>query len=252
VAGGVGQHQQQALGQQRGVVGVAARGRGRHEAAMQLVARAGGHRGGQRGALQLAGQRELVLQPLGGQQLFGHARPRQGRGAGRGQRGGQLHVGAVEGAAHAVEHLQHADQRAAAVEQGQRQDRAGAKPARPVDLGVEARVGVGVGDLDHLVRGGAVADDAAAPAHVDGRKILRHLQAEAARGLVDQPHRGAFGLQHGAGGQRHAFEQGLQRQWLCQRACGVEQGAQRRGWQCGQVGRGRVHAAIVAPRAGRL
>ena len=71
---------------------------------------------------------------------------------------GELFVAVTEGTAALVEHLQHAHNPAIVVGQGHGEQVAGAEAAAAVELGIETRVGIGVGQIH----------DAAAAGHLPG------------------------------------------------------------------------------------
>jgi hypothetical protein len=144
VAGRVAEHDEHAVAHQREVEGVAA---GQHcgpEAAVHVVAGDGRHRLGQRAPLHDLRHLHLAAHPLAFDQRGDHLHALQGDGALRGERRRHLLVGALERAVDAIEHLHDAHQDAGVVDQRQGQAAARSIAGLPVDLLVEARIGVAV------------------------------------------------------------------------------------------------------------
>ena len=73
----------------------------------------------------------------------------------------------VNGAAALVQHLDHAETLAGAVDQRHAQHVARAEARRQVDRAVEARIGVGVGNVQHLARAERRADEPGAGRNAD-------------------------------------------------------------------------------------
>jgi hypothetical protein len=113
-----------------------------------------------------------------------------------------VHVAFVEGAVLAVHRAHHADDLAAVVAQRRAEHGAGVVPGLLVDLGVEGRMLVGVGDPHRLASGGDVAGDATGDREAELLRLhaLRQLAPQLAAHAVDEEQRGAVGLQ--ALGQR--------------------------------------------------
>jgi len=96
-----------------------------------------------------------------------------------------------------VEQLHHANDLLLGIEHRRGEDRPGLEAGQPVDLGIEARVGVGVGHVDDLAGGRRDAGEALADLHADLRQwadlVHQHTRPQLAALLVDQEDRAALG-----------------------------------------------------------
>ena len=124
----------------------------------------------------------------------------------------RLLVFGVEGlAVGPVQDLHRAQHLAGLAEDGSAEDRAGAEAGEAVELGMEARVGVGVGDVGGVAGRDHVAGDALSERKADFAQAaaLQHLRPDLAAAPVDEVERGAFGGQELRHVAHHHVEQGI-------------------------------------------
>ncbi len=141
--------------------------------AAHLVAGHLGHRRRQRAHLHDARHLERLAHLLAFDHRLGHAHALQRDRALRRERRREHLVVGVEHAAGLVQHLHHADQHVLVIDERQREHAARAVAGRAVDAGIEARIGVAVGNVDDAPIVRARADQAGARRHADRRDACR-------------------------------------------------------------------------------